>query len=41
MIVENVDDRNMFFETFIYAGKALKGYIPQSSKGSILYTTNA
>lgn len=39
MIVDNVDDRNMFFETFINAGKALKEYIAQSSKGSILYTT--
>ena len=40
MIVDNVDDRNMFFETFTYAGKALREYIPQSSnKGSILYTT--
>ncbi|KAL9133932.1 MAG: hypothetical protein Q9175_004893 [Cornicularia normoerica] len=24
MIIENVDDRNMFFETFTYAGKALR-----------------
>lgn len=24
MIVDNVDDRNMFFETFTYAGKALR-----------------
>lgn len=39
MIVDNVDDRNMFFETFAYAGKALREYIPQSSKGSIIYTT--
>ena len=39
MIVDNVDDRNMFFETFTYAGKALREYIPQSFKGSILYTT--
>ena len=39
MIVDNVDDRNVFFETFTYAGKALREYIPQSSKGSILYTT--
>ena len=41
MIVDNVDDRNMFFETFTYAGKALREYIPQSSKGSILYTTRS
>lgn len=39
MIVDNVDDRNMFFEAFTYTGKALREYVPQSSKGSILYTT--
>lgn len=39
MIVDNVDDRNMFFETFTDAGKALREYIPQSSRGSILFTT--
>lgn len=39
MVVDNVDDRNVFFETFTYAGKALREYIPQTSKGSILYTT--
>ena len=39
MIVDNVDDRNMFFETLTDAGKALREYIPQSSRGSILYTT--
>ncbi len=38
MIVDNVDDRNMFFETYTYAGKAFREYIPQT-KGSILYTT--
>lgn len=39
MVVDNVDDRNMFFETLTFAGKALREYIPQSSKGSLLYTT--
>ena len=39
MIVDNVDDRNMFFDTLTDAGKALREYIPQSSRGSILYTT--
>ena len=39
MILDNVDDRNTFFETYTYAGKALREYVPQSSKGSILYTT--
>ncbi|KAM0803118.1 hypothetical protein BDR22DRAFT_801976 [Usnea florida] len=39
MIVDNVDDRNMFFDTLNDAGKALREYIPQSSRGSILYTT--
>ena len=39
MILDNVDDRNMFFETYTYAGKALREYVPQSSKGSIIYTT--
>ena len=39
MILDNVDDRNTFFETYTHAGKALREYVPQSSKGSILYTT--
>ena len=39
MIVDNVDDRNMFFENFTYAGKALREYIPQSPKGMLIYTT--
>ena len=39
MILDNVDDRSMFFETYTYAGKALREYVPQSSKGSIIYTT--
>ena len=39
MVLDNVDDRNMFFETYTYAGKALREYVPQSSKGSIIYTT--
>ena len=39
MILDNVDDRNMFFENYSYAGKALREYVPQSSKGSIIYTT--
>lgn len=39
MILDNVDDRNTFFETYTHAGKALREYVPQSSKGSIVYTT--
>ena len=39
MILDNVDDHNMFFETYTYAGKALREYVPQSSKGSLIYTT--
>ena len=39
MIVDNVDDHNMFFETQPNARKALREYIPQTPKGSILYTT--
>ena len=39
MILDNVDDRNMFFENYSYAGKALREYVPQNSKGSIIYTT--
>ena len=39
LIFDNVDDRTMFFETYTYAGKTLREYVPQSSKGSILYTT--
>ena len=39
MILDNVDDRNMFFEIYTSAGKALREYVPQSSKGSIIYTT--
>ena len=39
MIVDNVDDRGVFFETYPHTGKALRDYIPQTSKGSILYTT--
>ena len=39
MIFDSVDDHTMFFETYAYTGKALREYVPQSSKGSILYTT--
>jgi len=39
MIVDNVDDRNMFFTTDVYSGKALREYIPQCHRGSVLYTT--
>ena len=39
MIVDNVDDRSVFFDKYPHTGKALREYIPQSSQGSILYTT--
>ena len=39
MIVDNVDDRVMFFEDKSYKGKSLCEYIPQTSRGAILYTT--
>lgn len=39
MIFDNVDDRRIFFETYTYTGKALREYVPQTSKGSIIYTT--
>ena len=39
MVIDNVDDRAMFFEEKISNGKAPCEYIPQSPKGSILYTT--
>ena len=39
MVVDNVDDRIMFFEDQSYKGKALCEYIPQTSRGAVLYTT--
>jgi hypothetical protein len=39
MIVDNVDDGSMFFEERNFFGKTLSEYIPQSSKGSVLFTT--
>lgn len=39
IIIDNVDDRFMFFEDESYKGKSLREYIPQASHGSILYTT--
>lgn len=39
MIFDNVDDRKIFFETYTNTGKALREYVPQISKGSIIYTT--
>lgn len=39
MIFDNVDDRKSFFETYTYAGKALREYVPQNPQGSIIYTT--
>ena len=39
MIIDNVDDRTMFFEDGNYKGKALCEYMPQTALGAILYTT--
>ena len=39
MVVDNVDDRGMFFEDDRYKGKALCEYMPQTALGAILYTT--
>src|SRR5580658_11015434 len=39
MIVDNVDDANVFFRAKTGTGMTLLEYIPQSSIGSILYTT--
>lgn len=39
MIIDNVDDRTMFFENGNYKGKALCEYMPQTALGAILYTT--
>ncbi|KAK4693112.1 hypothetical protein P7C71_g4225, partial [Lecanoromycetidae sp. Uapishka_2] len=39
MIVDNVDDRNMFFEDSPSTNKALREYIPQCERGTVIYTT--
>lgn len=39
MIVDNVDDRDMFFGHPNKYGKTLQQYIPQTPQGSIIYTT--
>lgn len=39
MIIDNVDDRTMFFEDDNYKGRSLCEYIPQTALGAILYTT--
>ncbi|KAH0559873.1 hypothetical protein GP486_003610 [Trichoglossum hirsutum] len=39
MIVDNVDDVNVFFGDRNSFGKSLSEYIPQSPKGAVLYTT--
>ena len=39
MVVDNVDDRVMFFEDKNEKDKSLCDYIPQTSRGIILYTT--
>ena len=39
MMIDNVDDRFMFFEDESYKGRRLCEYIPQSARGAILYTT--
>lgn len=41
MIIDNVDDRSMFLEPIadLATNKALIEYVPQSGRGSIIYTT--
>ena len=39
MIVDNVDDANLFLREKTYTGKTLLEYIPRWSNGSVLYTT--
>ena len=41
MIIDNVDDRSMFFEESPLTGKAILEYVPQSSRGTIIYTTRS
>lgn len=41
MIVDNVDDRNTFFDESPSTGKALREYIPQCDRGTIIYTTRS
>lgn len=43
MIVDNVDDRTMFFEQVdgTTTDKRLIEYIPQAAKGSVIYTTRS
>jgi tetratricopeptide (TPR) repeat protein len=39
MVIDNVDEASVFFKEKNSFGKSLSEYVPQSSKGSILYTT--
>ncbi len=43
MVVDNVDDRTMFFEQRddMTTDKCLVEYIPQGAKGSVIYTTRS
>ena len=39
MVIDNVDDRNMFFDELSPSVRALRHYVPQSSRGTTIYTT--
>ena len=39
MVVDNVDDHSMFFGNPNSVGNTLRDYIPQSSRGSLVFTT--
>lgn len=41
MIIDNVDDRSTFFDEATSTGKALREYIPQCDRGTIIYTTRS
>lgn len=41
MIIDNVDDRSTFFDEAPSTGKALREYIPQCDRGTIIYTTRS
>jgi hypothetical protein len=39
MIIDNVDDRDVFFNNEKAGGKSLLEYVPQTPRGSVLYTS--
>ena len=41
MIIDNVDDRSIFFDKATSTSKALREYTPQCDRGTIIYTTRS